>query len=404
MKYVRDNFPRAVKQTLAARVNHRCSNPLCGATTSGPQVEPAKTLNIGVAAHITAAAFGGPRYDSRLTKEQRSSGENGIWLCQNCAKLVDNDRLRHDETMLRRWKELAETNAREGIGRQSPFDRSSASELNVLKCYGAEGVATPSIEQSEEKQIEELRSFLTSKQDKREVVLLDSGHLSSGNLYAILGIGQNLGCEWEIGIACAGDFGWEVIAQIGLSGQKGFRPNAIYVLGFPGALVLTHVAGYGTGVFRQSMSWYRISRGRALPLLSYPVRFYVVGWQIPFDRQLTSRVLSMPSSLQSGARLELEFATEYTIGESSGDEAAGAHLFSTKQRISLEWNDEAGVFVPCTANDDLGQIDETWNESTDGFVSRNFATIQRLAADGTSQQRQFVQKHLLPAPASANNV
>ena len=222
MEYVRDNFSRAVKQTLAARVNHRCSNPVCGAPTSGPQVEPGKALNIGVAAHITAAAYGGPRYNSCLTKEQRSSGENGIWLCQNCAKLVDNDRLWHDETMLRRWKELAERNAREGIGRQSPFDRSSAPELNVLKYYGAERVAAPSIELSEEKQIEELRSFLTANQDKREVVLLDSGHLSSGNLYAILGIRA----KFRLGVGNRHSLRW----RIWLGGHRAdwsLRPEGI---------------------------------------------------------------------------------------------------------------------------------------------------------------------------------
>jgi hypothetical protein len=36
-------------------------------------------------------ALHGPRYDPVLTVEQRCSVANGIWLCQNCAKLIDND-------------------------------------------------------------------------------------------------------------------------------------------------------------------------------------------------------------------------------------------------------------------------------------------------------------------------
>jgi hypothetical protein len=50
-----------------------------------------KPLILGVAAHITAASPDGPRYDQNLSSEQRKSPDNGIWLCQNCAKLVDND-------------------------------------------------------------------------------------------------------------------------------------------------------------------------------------------------------------------------------------------------------------------------------------------------------------------------
>jgi hypothetical protein len=46
-------------------------------------------VNVGVAAYITAASPGGPRYDPALTTDQRSGGENAIWLCQTCGKLVE---------------------------------------------------------------------------------------------------------------------------------------------------------------------------------------------------------------------------------------------------------------------------------------------------------------------------
>jgi hypothetical protein len=67
----RDEFFEATKRAIAARVAHRCSNPNCRAPTAGPQVEAGKTLNVGVAAHISAAAPGGPRYDPALPPEQR---------------------------------------------------------------------------------------------------------------------------------------------------------------------------------------------------------------------------------------------------------------------------------------------------------------------------------------------
>lgn len=87
----RDDFRPEVKDLLAKRVGMRCSNPNCRQVTSGPQEDPHKVLNIGVAAHITAAAAKGPRYDKTLTQDGRRSPDNGIWLCQNCGKLVDND-------------------------------------------------------------------------------------------------------------------------------------------------------------------------------------------------------------------------------------------------------------------------------------------------------------------------
>jgi len=111
----RDEFSPQVKRVLARRAALHCSR--CYASTSGPQVHTESSLNVGVAAHITAAAPGGPRYDQSLSQEARRSAANGIWLCQNCAKLVDNDAIRFPENLLRKWKSKTETLALEHIGR-----------------------------------------------------------------------------------------------------------------------------------------------------------------------------------------------------------------------------------------------------------------------------------------------
>jgi len=114
---MRDDFSEPVKRALALRVGNVCSRPGCETLTSGPHEDPSKALNIGVAAHITAASNGGPRYDERLTPEERRGPENGVWLCQNCGKLVDNDPQQFPASMLRDWKEKAEDAARTSIGK-----------------------------------------------------------------------------------------------------------------------------------------------------------------------------------------------------------------------------------------------------------------------------------------------
>jgi len=119
---MRDNFTEEAKRTLASRVGNLCSNPGCRALTSGPQDDPAKALNVGVAAHITAAALSGPRYDSAISSEQRCHPDNGVWLCQNCAKLVDNDTSQFPAYLLRAWKTIAEHSARSRIGKTTWLD------------------------------------------------------------------------------------------------------------------------------------------------------------------------------------------------------------------------------------------------------------------------------------------
>jgi hypothetical protein len=43
-----------------------------------------------------------------LTSEQRKHVENGIWLCQTHAKLIDNDTVRFTVDVLRGWKQMSE--------------------------------------------------------------------------------------------------------------------------------------------------------------------------------------------------------------------------------------------------------------------------------------------------------
>jgi len=107
----RDEFTKAVISSLAQRVGNRCSNPKCRQLTCGPTEDPRKALNVGEAAHISAAAEGGERYDPDLTREERRAPENGIWLCRRCAKLVDNDPARYTVELLLQWKGLAEQRA-----------------------------------------------------------------------------------------------------------------------------------------------------------------------------------------------------------------------------------------------------------------------------------------------------
>ena len=108
----RDNFSEETKRIAAGRVGYRCSFPKCPNSTIGASMEnPKKTSRTGVAAHICAAAEGGPRYDKNMTEAARKSVENCIWLCQTHAKLIDTDTSTYSVEVLRRWKADAEKNA-----------------------------------------------------------------------------------------------------------------------------------------------------------------------------------------------------------------------------------------------------------------------------------------------------
>ncbi len=87
----RDDFTQKVKQTIALRASYRCSFKDCNRPTVGPSEESGHAVNIGKAAHIRAAAHGGPRYDPSMLPEERSGIGNAIWLCATHADMIDRD-------------------------------------------------------------------------------------------------------------------------------------------------------------------------------------------------------------------------------------------------------------------------------------------------------------------------
>ena len=82
----RDEFARTTREHLARSVNYYCSK--CSVPTAAPYSGGGRSITTGVAAHIRAAAPGGPRYDPAMTGQERAHYDNGIWLCAAHAPLV----------------------------------------------------------------------------------------------------------------------------------------------------------------------------------------------------------------------------------------------------------------------------------------------------------------------------
>lgn len=118
---MRDDFSQKTKDTLARRVNFLCSNPKCLLATSGPHSDVDKAVSKGVAAHISAASPGGMRYNETLSADERKGTDNGIWLCQNCAKLIDSDEAQFPIALLREWKNAAEAKASHSVHTNTPL-------------------------------------------------------------------------------------------------------------------------------------------------------------------------------------------------------------------------------------------------------------------------------------------
>lgn len=138
----RSEFTAKTKELLCIGVCGHCS--ICGVCTTWVDETKGKKENIGEAAHIEAAAKGGPRFNPNQTDEQRSSLYNGIWLCSNCHTKIDSNEEYYTVSLLHFYKRRTIANAQkmqhdslqgEGLVQVHDFTRSMLSFFSMIYGY-----------------------------------------------------------------------------------------------------------------------------------------------------------------------------------------------------------------------------------------------------------------------------
>jgi hypothetical protein len=160
---VRDDFPRQTITEIAKGVGYRCSNPECARPTVGATAAHDGIITIGVAAHICAASPGGPRYNPAQTREERRAKHNGIWLCQNCGKLVDADAQKFTVESLTGWKRAAQDRAfRELVAPGMPVRSEEAARVGAIIAADNTNAADTDFERLFEKVLTSARTDLAA--------------------------------------------------------------------------------------------------------------------------------------------------------------------------------------------------------------------------------------------------
>jgi hypothetical protein len=128
-------FSADIVLTLSKRAALLCSNPDCGALTSGPTAKESGSTNIGEAAHIFGRTSTSARHKPDLAVSELSDITHGIWLCRNCHKAIDSDALRYPAALLFEWKRVHEKGVLERLGRPSDQLREKvlAAHLRLFK-------------------------------------------------------------------------------------------------------------------------------------------------------------------------------------------------------------------------------------------------------------------------------
>jgi len=129
----RDNFSERTKLQIAKRAGWLCSFPTCRKPTVGATSDGEGEINVGTAAHICAAAPGGPRYDEDMSPEERASAKNGIWMCRDHGKAIDSTDPEFTVERLREWKRQAENESwRLVLRNETPREPAVAADMELV--------------------------------------------------------------------------------------------------------------------------------------------------------------------------------------------------------------------------------------------------------------------------------
>lgn len=131
----RDDFTESTRRKIGQRAGWLCSFPGCRVFTEGATSDENGRMSVGTASHICAAAPGGPRYDEKMTMDERRSVTNGIWMCRNHGTAIDSPDSKFTTELLRTWKKDSETESRkrvlEGTARPVSEEFQDAGDLRV---------------------------------------------------------------------------------------------------------------------------------------------------------------------------------------------------------------------------------------------------------------------------------
>lgn len=111
----RDDFTECTRRKIGQRAGWLCSFPGCRVFTEGATSDDIGRMSVGTASHICAAAPGGPRYDEKMSTDERRSVTNGIWMCRNHGTAIDSPDSKFTTELLRTWKKDAETESRKRV-------------------------------------------------------------------------------------------------------------------------------------------------------------------------------------------------------------------------------------------------------------------------------------------------
>ena len=172
---------------------------------------------------------------------------------------------------------------------------------------------------------------------------------------------------------------WSVAAQLPVRTKYADSLPAFFVpADSVHCFVIQHPTMWGTGTLLEEERWYLLSKEPRL-ILRFPLRGYVVGWGLLFDRHIEGVCTTALTQLGSGSRVELAITVRYSPS-SDTPKYRGVRGFNVASTIRLEWQKSHESFA-LLAGSDMSPEEAfgLYGDDDVGFVRRNLLALEALA-------------------------
>ena len=168
-------------------------------------------------------------------------------------------------------------------------------------------------------------------------------------------------------------------------------------------VAISDVWGHGSGSSLSGETWYEITSSRLTPVLKFPKYGGEVEGLNLGDYQFDS-FIAQPETIQSKTKIHVNYRIKFIV---PGDLSNGKlqTFFSKSQHATFIRDDATGEFSLDEAQSDFTKQELEIVYSSNGlgdknFLKYNFASLTKLASQGSKRQKRILRQCLLKIPST----
>ena len=224
--------------------------------------------------------------------------------------------------------------------------------------------------------------------------VVETWQLPTGQQCCVVRINDQLQWDYQYWIFLRDDKAWRLIEARDSIVQKYSPPDQHIVrIGKQHSYwAIREMTQTGTGVQTFEERWYDVRTNGLREVFSLPVEGYLAGWEMPFNREYSTRIVGMTDDPH--LMVDVVVSAKYANGIESLQGVTD--LFAIRRTARYKWSPSSGRFEIDGATSQITEegIQGLAEDGIVEFLKHNYAELQQLARSRKPVVRQWVKAFL----------